>query len=136
MAAENQLMFGLKRRYAQTLGRIEARDWPAIVDLDALAAVILMFRPDTDLGAIKPIRPYRPKRSKWLAAALALLRETGQPMTAREIARRLLAAKGLPVTDKRIKSVECSLHFVLERLEGRGVVREPGQPKRWKAPPL
>jgi len=52
-------------------------------------------------------------------------------MTARAIARRVLEASGVPLTRTNLQRVECSLHAVLERLEGEGVVREDDNPKRW-----
>ena len=130
--AENQLIFGLKRRYAQTLGLIAAGE-DRSDDLAHLAAVIRMFQPDADLGAIRPIRPYRENRERWTKDALDILRTEGWPMTARALARAVLERRGLPLVRRNLKPVECSLHAVLERLEGRGVVREPGQPKRWSS---
>ena len=129
--AENQLIFGLKRQYAKTLGLIEAGEDGAN-DLDHLAAVILMFKPDENLAAIKPVRPYRENRERWSRTALTILRREGQPMTARALARRVLAHHGVPLIRANLQRVECSLHAVLERLEGRGVIRAEDAPKRWR----
>jgi len=63
--AENQLIVGLKRQYGKTLGFIDAGEDRA-EDLAALARVIRMFAPGTDLSAIKPIRPHRPQRSRYV----------------------------------------------------------------------
>ena len=128
--AENQLIFGLKRRYAQTLGLVAAGEDRA-EDLAHLAAVIRMFQPGADLSAIRPIRPYREHRQRWSRDALTILRKANAPMTARAIARRVLSARGVPLTRPNLQRVECSLHAVLERLEGRGVVRATDAPKRW-----
>ena len=125
--AENQLIIGLKRQYAKTLGFGDRPD-----DLAHLAAMIRMFAPNTDLSAIKPIRPYRPQRSKYLRDALAILRQAEASMTARALGKRVLAARGVALTPANIARVECSLHAVLERLEGDGVVRVGDQPKRWR----
>jgi len=84
--AENQLIIGLKRQYAKTLGFIQAGE-DRTDDLAALARVIRMFKADADLSAIKPIRPYIVGRSKYLADALAVLRQANGPMTPRAIAR-------------------------------------------------
>lgn len=54
-------------------------------------------------------------------------------MTGRSLARAVLAAEGVAVTPDTLSSVECSLHSTLGRLEGRGIVREDGEPKKWKA---
>lgn len=123
-------MFGLKRQYARTLGLIAGGEDRA-EDLAHLAAVIRMFKPGEDLAAIQAVRPYRPNRSKWSREALGILREANAPMAPRELAHRVLGARGVARTRANLQRVECSLHAVLERLEGRGVVRAEGSPKRW-----
>ena len=129
--AENQLIIGLKRQYGKTLGFIAAGEDRAD-DLAALARVIRMFAPDADLALIKPIRPYRQHRTKYLRDALGIMRRENGPITPRALAKRILAARGVRLTPANIARAECSLHAVLERLEGSGVVREAGEPKRWR----
>ena len=129
---DNQLICGLRRRYAKTLGMIHIGE-DRVDDLAHLGSVIRMFAPDTDLVAIKPIRPYRIDRSKYLKDALSVLRQANGPMTPRAIARRILCARGVALTRQNLQRVECSLHAVLERLEGCGVLREEGSPKLWRA---
>jgi len=128
--AENQLIIGLKRQYGKTLGFIGAGEDRAD-DLAHLAAVIRMFAPDADLDAVRPIRPYRENREAWLRDALTALRREGEPMTARDIAKRVLTSRGVALTRPNLQRVECSMHAVLERLEGCGVVRVGDAPKRW-----
>ena|SRR5665213_607076 len=123
------LLFGLRRLYAQTLGYIRAGQ-DRTEDLACLAYVIRMVAPDIDLSAIRPVRPYKPHRHEWSRAALDILRIEGRPMAARELARRVIASEGGNDTD--LPSVECSLHAVLGRLEGQGVIRAEGSPKRWR----
>jgi hypothetical protein len=127
---ENQLTHGLKRQYAYTLGMI-ARGEDRSEDLAHLAAVICIFQPDADLAAIRPVRPCRKDRAKWLQAGLEVLRKEGSPMTGRAIARRLLEARGIPLTEKNLKRAECSLYFSFGRMEGDGLMRAEGSPKRW-----
>lgn len=131
MERNTYVLSGLRRRYAVTLGAIEAGQDRG-EDLAHLAAVLLMFNPAEDVAAIAPVRPYRPDRGRWLVKALKVLRTANEPLGARAIARRIMAADGIPATDfKRLKSIECTLHAVLERMEGCGLTREPGRPKRW-----
>jgi hypothetical protein len=126
----NQLLHGLKRRYAETLGLV--RDNPALTeDLAALAHVIRMFSPFEDLTAIRAIRPYKPQRRRWNRTAMAILRKANAPMTSRELARRVMwAAKVEPDRDT-LTSIDCSLQAVLTRLEGMGWVVATGKPRRW-----
>jgi len=126
-------LYALRRKYGQTLGLQRIGDPDADADLAHLAAVIRMFSPDEDLSAIKPIRPYPQNRDKWNRDALAVLREEAAPMTAREIAKRLLTARGVEHTYRNLQRVECSLYVVLERLEGRGIERASEAPRRWAA---
>jgi hypothetical protein len=128
--ADNQLICGLRRQYARTLGFIAAGEDRA-EDLAHLAAVIRMFKPDEDLAAIRAVRPYREGRRTWNDAAIRILKASPVAMTARELAERVILAKAASRSD--YQSVVCSLHAVLERLEGRGVVRVAEQPKRWTA---
>lgn len=129
--AETHVLFALKAKYARLSGAIAAGHDRAD-DLAHVAAVIHMFNPAEDLSAIRPIRPYPESRDRWRRPALALLREANEPMTARDIAKRLLAAQGLPMTFKNLQRIECSMHVILDRLGYIGVVREPGRPKRWR----
>ena len=132
--AESHALFALKRRYGRTLGVLHVAHADRIrlmADLAHLAAVIRMFAPGEDVTAIKLIRPYRPNRSKWSRTALSILRVENGPITARALARRVLQARGVPLVRANLQRVECSLHAVLERLEGHGVIRADGSPKRW-----
>ena len=122
---EAYIVTALRRKYAELKG---LGDTGALVHV---GATLLLFRPGEDLDAIPAIRPYRPKRSKYLADALTVLRQANAPMSAREIARRVLEAHGVPLVRHNLQRVECSLHAVLERLEGDGVERAEGSPKRW-----
>ena len=126
------LVMALRRKYGQTLGLIRLGSTPELAeDLATLGRTLCLFNPAEDLAAINPIRPYRPGRSKYLKDALAVLRQANEPMTPRAIARRVLEARGVHLVRGNLLRAECSLHAVLERLEGQGVVRVGDEPKRW-----
>lgn len=124
-------LHALRRKYGQALGLLKIGDPDAGADLDHLGPVILMFSSTEDLSAIKPIRPYPVNRDRWNREALAVLKEEAAPMTAREIAKRLLTARSVEHTYRNLQRVECSLYVVLERLEGRGIMRASEGPRRW-----
>lgn len=90
---------------------------------------LLLFDPACDLAGIAPVRPYRAHRERWTRTALAILRETGRPMTGRELARAVIGRKRVDYT--RLASIEASLHLTLDRLVGDGIERVEGSPKRW-----
>ncbi len=131
--ANTYALYALRRKYGQTLGLQRIGDPDAEADLAHLGAVIRMFSPDEDLSAIKPIRPYPQNRDRWNREALAVLRGEAAPMTAREIAKRLLTARGVEHTYRNLQRIECSLYVVLQKLEGAGVTRAGEKPRRWSA---
>ena len=118
-------MSALRRKYGELKG------FSATGDMANVAATLRLFSPNEDLDAIPAIRPYRQARTRWSRTAISMLRCAGEPMTARALARRVLADRGEPQTLYNLQRVECSLHAVLERLEGRGIVRVSDAPKRW-----
>lgn len=133
--AESHVISALRRKYAELKGVLKylpAEDpEPTLVALRQVGAVLRMFAPSEDLSAVAPIRPYAAHRHRWSRTALDILRREGRPMTARALARRVLEAQGVLATAETILPVECSLHAVLGRLEGQGVVRVSEEPKHW-----
>jgi len=101
-------------------------------DVEHVGAVLLMFDPAADLNAIAPIRPYKAHRGRWSRDAMKMLREANGPLTVAELAQRVMMLRGIGEDDTRTRaSIVCRLHAVLERLEGRGLVRTGNAPKRW-----
>jgi len=134
--AERHVVSALKRKYGLLKGELQytapVDPEPLMRDIGHVGAVILMFSPTEVLTAIRPIRPHKGWRGRWTRRALGILRTERRAMTARALARRLLAAEGIPPTTEAISCAECALHATLGRLEGLGIVRVPGAPKRWR----
>jgi hypothetical protein len=134
--AERHVVFALRRKYAELKGVLKfdptADPYVTVESLRHVGCTLHMFSPAEDLTAIPPRRPYKPQRHTWARTALDILRREGRPMTARSLARRVLEAERAEATPAVLMSVECSLHAVLGRLEGRGVVRLEGEPKCWR----
>ncbi len=133
------MVFALRRKYAQLKGVLKydpTNDPEGTVQAcNQVGCVLRMFAPELDLSAIVPVRPYKGERDRWSLTAIDILRRSAQPMTARALARAVLDAKGIEPGVDVLMSVECSLHAVLERLEGAGIVRLDGAPKRWMVAP-
>jgi hypothetical protein len=127
---EAYVVTALRRKYAELKG---------VGDADNLAhvgAALLLFKPDEDLAAIPAIRPYKAHRERWAASVMSILRRARRPMTGRELTYAVMAERGIPATDiRRLKSIECSLHIVLGRLEGDGIERASDDPTRWAVEP-
>lgn len=126
--ADPQVLFALRRRYAELLGRGGSSD-----DLAHVAAVLLMFSPREDVAAIKPIRVYSNRkgagRAVWHRAAMSVLRTANEPMSAREIAARVLTALERPSDPVLLKGVENTIRTVLKTKAS--VVCLAGRPMRW-----
>jgi hypothetical protein len=127
------VVIGLRRKYAELKGRIRYTSdcWNDDI-LDALRQVgnvLRMFNPDENLSAIEPVRPYKPLRGRrWTRTALDVLRAANEPLTGREIAKRVAAVHG--VTDRAmLASIEASLHATLSKREG--VAMTQSKPKKW-----
>ena len=101
-----------------------------LAGLAALDATLRLFAPDADPGAIRP-KPHSPLRgpdSPGIRArdVLAAPRETGRPMTTRDIAQRLLGGRGTGDHGLPSRSGEI-VGAALRKLKARGTVaREPG----------
>jgi hypothetical protein len=98
-----------------------------------VGATLLLFSPSEDLASIPAIRPYKGGRKRWMRTVLDTLRKSNRPLTGRELAYAVMRERDVPLSDiLRLKSIECGLHAVLGRLEGQGVVKVWGKPKRWR----
>jgi len=137
--AEPHVVSALRRKYAELKGELRYAaplDTASLVlAINQVGCVLRMFSPDEDLSKVAAVRPYVHDRRKWARTAMDILRTERRPMTARALARRVLEARGVAPTPDVLMSVECSLHAVLARLEGRGIMRLEGEPKRWSVEP-
>lgn len=126
--AAPQVLYALRRKYRELLGRGGSAE-----DLAHVAAVLLMFEPDEDLSTLLPIRAYaragRNRKRTWMRGAVDVLRTANAPMSAGEIAERVIAAQGLALTPKLRANVLNSLLIGLRRKPG--VFMHPGRPMRW-----
>lgn len=129
---------GLRRKYAELKGELATlptlpfeESENCMTALRQVGVVLRMFAPNENLSAIPPIRPSKGRGRAWTREALDILRRNRRPLTAREIARQIVAQRRLAADPQTVSSIECSLHATLARLEGRGVEKADGAPKRW-----
>ena len=127
----------LRRLYALRLGELRqgAHLSRPAAELAQIRAVILMIAPRTDLRTIAPIRPRQRRRtghgSVWVKAALDTLRTADAPLSAHDIATRIMGAQGLPYAPATARNIRTAVRIALQRREGVIVQREPGSPMRW-----
>src|SRR3954453_3059298 len=100
--ADDLAAAALVRKRAELAGRIEhmrSELETTVASLAALDATIRLFDPELRPQAIRP-RPFPPRRGPEqpgmrVRNVVGGLRETGRPMTTREIAERLLAGRAV-----------------------------------------
>lgn len=105
---ESPVVYGLIRRRAETVGKIEAlRDHLAIAmtDLDHLDATIRIFKPDIDLEEL-PMKRVPPPNAAFRGEVqrflLHTLRKTTIPMTTQQLATAIMESRKLNVADKAL----------------------------------
>jgi hypothetical protein len=130
---EAYVVTALRRKLAELKGCAAHGDNEAPAAIEHVAATLRLFNPAEDLNAVGAVGPYRAARQRWMVTALDIMRRAERPLTGREIARMVMEARRIDPRDRRqLKSIECGLHAVLERLDGNGIVRVEGKPKRWR----
>jgi hypothetical protein len=131
----------LVRLHADIGGRIQENKRQAAqlaADMKAVEAVIQMFDPEYSVRAISARRrvtgnPWF-KRGTLFRAALDALRGAQGPLTVREVAEAILAAKGVrEATTKQRAGIEAGVRCSLENHAGKTVERVgEGVPRRWR----
>ena len=121
--AELHVVAALKDKRAELAGIIadlEKRMNGHRADLVHLDATLRMFAPDTEVAEIKPKAVRR--RNAWFGKGecarlvYAILRTAARPMTSREIAEALMAARGLDPADHRTRDlIQKTVHGRLKR---------------------
>ncbi len=128
---ENQhVLSGLIRKRAEVAGELEAaqnRVRQLIIDIDNVDATIRLFQPDIDLAEIRP-KPLPPRHAAFKGEISRLimnvLRETGLALTTKDITLRVMADRGLNVSDPRLaRTVQKRVGAALRHLRTRGTVR-------------
>lgn len=102
------VLTGLIQKRREIAGQIEAAHTQLrqrIIDLDNLDATIRLFDPDIDLEDISP-KPLPPRHSAFKGEitriVLETLRAADKPLTAQDIAKYVMAERGLNTADKRL----------------------------------
>lgn len=124
------MVAGLIRKRAEIAGQLEAAQATVrqfIIDLDNVDATIRLFDPDIDLEEIRP-KPLPPRHMAFKGeisrALLSILRETGEPLTTKDLALRVMAERSLNVADPRlVRTVQKRVGASLRHLRARGLVR-------------
>ncbi len=138
--AETHVISALVEKRARLDGEIRNRRFQ-IMRLEAerahIDAVIRMFRPGYDVEAILPKRSFTKNpagvpHGSGGRYALSVLREAGMPLTANEIACRVLAKLGKPNTDEARSMLANTIVSTFSRRKDAAVFYDAAtQPGRW-----
>ena len=128
--AEPHVVTALIRKRAEIAGRIEHTQTALrqfIIDLDNLDATIRLFKPDIDLEEIQP-KPFPPRHAAFKGevsrVVFETLRQSNGPMTAQQLAQRLMAARGLNTADKRlVRTIGKRVGSCLRHHRAKGTLR-------------
>jgi hypothetical protein len=147
LAAEGSMtdyvLTGLVKRRAELAGEIEhthERLRTMILDLEHLDATILQFDPNFIAESIKP-KAFRPpsdwaNRGEMSRICLNILRQSNEPMTARDVAYQLLIERALNKEDQKLlRTMTKRVGVALRHQKDHGVVRSeqgPGMYLLWE----
>lgn len=138
--AESHVISALVDKRARLDGEIKARRYQIMrleVELAHVDAVIRMFRPSYDIDKIATKRsfgknPAGVPKSAGGRQALTVLREAGVPLTANEIAGRVLAALGKPDSEEARKMLAATIVSTFSRRRDGAVAYDAStHPGRW-----
>lgn len=129
------LMYGLIKLHARIDGQIKQDK----KNLEHVRAVIKIVEPNFDVDGIKPKKTTRKnpwfKPGEMFLTVLDVLREAKEPLLQTEIAKRMLAKKGVQnPTQENLRDVRNAIHNTLPRYDGKAIKSEgPKKHRRWSA---
>lgn len=127
--AETHVVSGLTAKRSELAGLLEHHQneiQRLSADLGHIDATLKLFDPKIDLRTIRT-KNYQDRSGRFRPgeahrAILDTLRVAGQPLSSREMTERIIAARGLAMTQERIESVQKTLLTALKALEKKKVV--------------
>lgn len=138
--ADTHVVSGLVNKRARIDGEIKMRRYQITrleMELAHLDAVIKMFRPNYDLSKIATKRAVsRSKagtaRGSGTREALTILRESGEALTTRQIAERIIKKRDEPYCADTVAKIGVNIHASLSRRTDGAVKRDASvYPAKW-----
>jgi len=131
-----------RARVAGDLRQAELRVAALKADIAAIDACILMFKADYRIESI-PVKVTNEKNPAVLPKgtgsrkALEILRRAGEPLTAPELARRILVGLGRDTTDRAVEMLAKTIHssFTRQRTPVVAYDRASTWPGKWRLLP-
>ena len=140
--AEPHVVMAFVAKRAEIAGRIEHTQTnlrQLIIDLDNLDATLRLFKPNIDIEEIRP-KPLPPRNQAFRGEVSRLIlsapRQLDRPFTTHDLARHVMAERGLNTTDKRlVRTIGKRVGSSMGHLKHGGLVRSekgPGQYQLWE----
>ena len=141
---EKHVIAALVERRARVAGELQKTQLHVIrlkSDLACLDACILMFKADYKIESIKPKvttgkNPAGLGKGVGTRKALDVLRESGEPLSAQDLARRVLEGAGKDQSDKAIEMLAKAIHSSFSRQKRPVVALDRSTwPGKWRLLP-
>ena len=138
--AETHVISALIDKRTRIDGEVKARRYQIMrleMELAHIDAVIKMFRPSYDIATIAAKRTFTKNPADLSKGAggpyaLSMLREAGAPLTANEIAGRVLARLGKEDSPEARRMLACTINSTFTRRKDGAVLYDASlHPGRW-----
>lgn len=136
--ADSHVVSALKAKRAEIAGRIQRNQrelQELVIDLDHVDASLRIFDPDIDLDSIRPrLVPIAHEAFRGALKRLVLdaLRDASQPITTLDIAKHVMAGRGLNPEDKRLQRVMIRrVGSCLMKMREKGLAKSKPGPAPW-----
>jgi len=138
--AESHVISALIEKRARIDGEVKARRYQIMrleMELAHIDAVIKMFKPSYDIATIATKRTFTKNPADLPKGAggpyaLSVLREAGAPLTATEIAGRVLARLRKEESPEALRMLACTINSTFSRRKDGAVVYDANMhPGRW-----
>ena len=140
---ENEhVLAGLIRKRAEVAGELEeaqSRVRRLMVDIDAVDVTIRMFSATVDLAEIRP-KPLPPRHAAYhgeiMRAIYDALRGTGETLTTHDLTLRVMASRGLNISDVMfVRTMQKRVGAAMRQMREKGRVQSEslrGGGTRWR----
>lgn len=126
---DDNVVNGLLRRrqiIADELEVVQGRVRQLVIEIDAVDLTIRLFRPDAQIGVVrvKPIpRRHAALRGESTRMILGALRDAVEPLTTRQIVRRVMDERGMNTADLQMaETMRLRMATSLRKMLHRGTV--------------
>jgi hypothetical protein len=125
------------RDMLREINRIEREKRVMLKQLDHIAATAKLIDPKWERERVRPVYPRKTDKHTGVisTAAYKVLREAGEPLRARQIARRAAEKLGMEPCERELKRLDVAIRAALNSKIGRTVLLVSEKPMTWALMP-